>query len=216
MAGDDLEVFDIFAEYLSRAVGDIHVAGAVEAVAAHAVFLVIFIIDAVDESLRRHGLMEGGVENHDIRELRQHGLDRENALQIGRVVQRREGHDFLDAFDNFRSHQHGLGELLAAVNDAVSGCRELVEALEDPVLGIHQHIQHILDSLCMCREINFAHHCIHAGLRMLDARAADADTLHQPLGQHGFAVHIDQLILEGRTAAVENKNFHKKRIASSC
>ena len=43
---------------------------------------------------------------------------------------------------------------------------------------------------------------------MSDHAAFHANALAQALAQHLLAVHIDQLILQGRRTAVNNQNFH--------
>ena len=48
----------------------------------------------------------------------------------------------------------------------------------------------------------------HTGLGVLEARTVDADALHKALGQHGLIVHVEHLILERGTAAVDNENLH--------
>jgi hypothetical protein len=44
------------------------------AVAANMIFLIIFVRQAIHVSIRRHGLMEGGVERNDLWDSRKHFL----------------------------------------------------------------------------------------------------------------------------------------------
>ena len=196
VAGDYLEVLYVLAEYFGGAVRDVAVARAVEAVAADAVLLIVLVGDSVDEGLGRHGLMEGRVEDDDVRLAGEHVHDGLEAHEVRGVVERRERNDFLDALDDFGRDEDGLRELLSAVDYAVAGRAELVEALEDAELGIDEDVEDVLDSRRVVGEGNFARHRVEAGLRVLDARAFDADALDEALREDLLAFHVDELILQ--------------------
>ena len=61
-----------------------------EPVAAHVVLLVPLRGHGVPVGDRRHGLVEGGVEDRHLRQLGQLGAGGLDAGQVGRLVQRRE------------------------------------------------------------------------------------------------------------------------------
>ena len=208
MAGDYLKVFDVLAEDLRGAVRHITVAGAMETVAADAVFLIAVIGSTVDEGLRRHRLMEGGVEDDDVRLSGKDVHDGLESLKVGGIVKRREGDDLFDALDDFRRDEHRLGEFFAAVDYTVARRVKLVEILEHAELRIDEDVEDVFDGRRVVGERNFARHRVHTGLGVLDARAFDTDTLDEPLRKDLFAVHFDELILQRRAAAIENKNFH--------
>ena len=92
MAGDELEGLDGLAQHVGGPLGDVLVAGAVEAVAAHLVLLVVFIGQGVGVGHGGHGLVEGGVEHGHLGHAGPHdggaGLD---AQDVGGVVQGSQG-----------------------------------------------------------------------------------------------------------------------------
>ena len=208
VAGDYLKVFYILAKDFRGAVRDVAVARAVKAVAADAVLLIVLVGDAVNVGLGRHGLVESGVEDDDVRLAGEDVHDGFEAHEVRGVVERSEGDDFFDSLDDFGGDEDGLRELLAAVDYAVAGRAELVEALEDAEFRIDEDVENVLDSRRVVGEGNFARHGVEAGLRVLDARAFDSDALDETLRKDLLAFHVDELILQRRASAVENKNFH--------
>ena len=140
--------------------------------------------------------MERGVEDDDVRlsgESLHYGL---KTLKVRRVVERRERDDLFDALDDLGRNEHGLGELFSAVHYTVARGVKLVKVLEHAELGIDENVEDVLDRRGVVGERHFARHRVHAGLCVLDTRAFDADTLHQPFGQDLFAIHFDELILQ--------------------
>ena len=80
--------------------GYVLVAGAVEAVAADLVLLVVLIRDSVHVVRLGHRLMECGIEYSDHRNVRTHNLAAGlNTDQVGRVVERRQRYAVLDRLD---------------------------------------------------------------------------------------------------------------------
>ena len=45
---------------------------------------------------------------------------------------------------------------------------------------------------------------VHAGLRVLNLRAFDADSLDKAFCQYALVVHVKELILQRRTSAINN------------
>jgi hypothetical protein len=79
---------------------DVAVRGAVEAVAADAVLLVEVVGQAVEVGVGRQRLVEGGVEDGDLRHVGEHLHGHADAGHVDRVVQRREDREFLDFGDD--------------------------------------------------------------------------------------------------------------------
>ena len=183
-------------------------ARAVEAVAAHLVLLVVAVGDAVHEGVLRHGLVEGGVEHAHLRDVGQGLQDRLDPHDVGRVVQWRQGHAALHGLQDLRVDLDGGREVLAPVNDAVADSGELVKRGEHAVAAPLQRVQHQLDRDLVVRDGRLLDQRFQPRLRVLDLGAVDTDPLHQPLGQNGLVVHVEELILQGGTAAVDDENFH--------
>jgi len=70
--------------------------------------------------MRRHGLVERGVEHADLRQFGEQIDGRVDAAQVGRVVQWRQLDVGFDAGQGFVGEQGGREELLATVHHAVA------------------------------------------------------------------------------------------------
>ena len=75
--------------------------------------------------------MERGVEHRDLRDAGTEELARRvDALEVGRVVQRREVDAVLDLVDHRVVDEHRAGQLLAAVDDAMADGVDVGERLD--------------------------------------------------------------------------------------
>ena len=95
------------------------------------------------------------------------------------------------------------------MHHSVAYSLDLVEALDDAILGIGQDIEHLADSLGMV-----GHRDFDALLRAisefeLDEGIGEADLFDATFGEDLFRAVVDELILNARAAIVENKNFHE-------
>lgn len=127
---DGLEVGAATAEERGGRLRDELVRRAVEAVAADAVLVGEIGGDRVRGRLRGDRVVEGRVEDRDVRDVGEGLLRGLDALEVRRVVQRGEVGEVLDVDLDEVGDERRLVEALAAVDDAVSDRdgRELVEA----------------------------------------------------------------------------------------
>ena len=65
-----------------------------------------------------------------------------DAHKVRGVVQRRKIRKALDGLDQFIGDERGLCELLAAMNNAVANCIDLIHALHNADFGIGQRVEH--------------------------------------------------------------------------
>ena len=210
VAGDELELFDGLAHELGAAGGHVAVARAVEAVAADAVVLVVFIRNGVHIGLAGHGLVERGVKHGDHRHVVAHdGAAGVDAGDVGGVVQRRKrralferGHDGVVDLD-------GAGELLTAVDDTVADGVDLLHGGDHTVLGAGQLVDDRSNGLGVGghRQV-FVKDRLAADERGVLQVTVDTDALAQALGQKVLGLHVDQLIFQRRAAGIDDKNFH--------
>ena len=109
-----------------------------EAVAAHLVLLVVLVGQGVGVGHRGHGLVEGGVEHGHLGHVGAHdggaGLD---AQDVGGVVQGGQGDARLHGGEHLPVDAYGVGEGLAAVDDAVAHCVDLLHGGDDAVFRVH-------------------------------------------------------------------------------
>ena len=100
-----------------------------------------------------------------------------------------------------------INTLLAAVHDTVTDGIDLADVV-DALAFAGGHLLHDLGKcLGVGGEDSGRGGLVAVGL-VGDHAAFHANALAQALAQHLLAVHIDQLILQGRRAAVNNQNFH--------
>ena len=211
VAGDQLQAVDGLLQVLGSLVADVLVAGAVEAVAADAVPGVVLVGDGVHIGLRGHGAVEGGIKDSHLGHLGAKdlagGLDAQDA---GGVVQGSQGAQLTQGGNDFVGDQAAGLELLAAVDHPVTDGVDLVHAL-NALAGAGGHL---LDDLVECLGVG-GENGRGGGLVAVgvvgDHAALHADALAQALAQHLLAVHINQLILQGRRTTVDNQNFHLLR-----
>ena len=83
----------------------------------------------------------------------------------------------------------------------------LRQAVDDLALAGNQRLLHLLKGGGVIRHGHLLrHHPAVAGF--MGDPAVDADALAVALGHDRFPIHIDQLILQRRTACVDNQNLH--------
>ena len=215
MAGDQLELLGLLAQHRGSAAGDVLVRGAVEAVAANLVVLIVLIGQGVHVSLGGHGLMERSVEHGDLRHILAHdggaGVD---AGDVGGVVERSQGDAVLQGLHDLVGDEDGGVERLAAVHHPVAHSVDLLHGADHAVLGVHQRVEHGLDGFGVGGHghVHGVQGLLALHLGLIGELAVDADALAQALGQQHAGFRVEQLILQGRTACVDDENVHDSRL----
>ena len=143
----------------------------------------------------RHGLMESGIKNCDHGSVGHQSLAGINTDQVGGVVQRSKVGDFLDCLDDFVIDQYGGSELLAAMDDTMADCTDLVERLKDACFLVGQCLKYQADCFIVVGHGSLVYFL--AGIFNLilisDHRAVDADSLTKTLGKECFGLGVDDL-----------------------
>ena len=178
-----------------------------EAIAADLILGVPTVRHCVDVSLGGHGLVEGGVEHGDHGGVGHDFLAGLDAGDVGGVVQGGQGDTLADALHDSAVDDDGVGELLAAVNDTVAHGVDLGHIFDDTVVVVGQDLHDQLDGGLVVGHVTVCVVHITAGGGVLDV-AVDADALAQALSQNVFGIGVQQLILQGRAACVDDQNFH--------
>ena len=171
-------------------------AGAVEAVAADAVLLIVFVGDGVHVGLRRHGAVERGVEHSNVGLVLAKDLVGSLDAQNGSgVMQRSERAQVADGLNDLGGDQAALLELLAAVDNAVADGIDLSNAVDDFAFAGGHLLDQFGKGFGMGGEDGGSGLFLAVGF-MGDHAAFHADTLAQTFAQDFLAVHVDELILQ--------------------
>ena len=181
-----------------------------EAVLAYAVLLVVLHRKGIEVVGGGYGLVERGVEYGHLRHSRQNLLDREHALQIGGVVQRRDVEERAYVLLGLLVDDAAALEVLASVRHAVAYGADLRQVVDYAVLRVRQGLQHEAYARGVVGDGHVQLILILA--RGLVCKVAFGQTyaLDQTFGHQlaAVAVDVDQLILDRRASAIEYKYNH--------
>ena len=210
MAGDELDLLGLLAKHRGGTARHVLVAGSVETIPADLVLLIVGVGQGVHVGLGGHGLVESGVKHGHHGHAGHHLLTGPDAGEVGRVVEGSQGNAVLNSFQHIVGDEDGLVEGLAAMNHPVSHRADLLHGPDDAVGAVHQGVQHGLNGLGVGGHGHVhgvqSRLALHLGL--VGELAVNADALAQALGQQAAGLRIQQLILQGRAARVDNQNVH--------
>jgi len=122
-------------------------------------------------------------------------------------VKRTELDELLANGESLRIHHGRIAEDFRAVKDAVSDRVNLLQRLDDTVLGIGDSRHDSLESLCVIGSLYVLYDLLTTGLLVGKAASGDADALDQALAEHLFALHVEEHILERGRSRIDNQNF---------
>ena len=138
--------------------------------------------------------MESRIENAHHRRVRHQFLASGNAVQVRRIVQRRQLYAFLQRCDDLLIDEHGVGKLLSRMNHAVSYRADLIHRRNHTVFFILNSIQYLLQSAAVCRALGGKRIIFHSGSCGKQSREAALekalDTMRravEALDEAGFA-----------------------------
>ena len=210
MAGDQLDLLRGLAQHGGGPARHVFVAGAVEAVAADLVLLIIGVGQGVHVGLGGHGLVEGGVEHGHHGHAGHHLLAGPDAGEVGGVVEGGQGDAVLNGFEHLVGDQDRLVERLAAVDHPVAHRLDLLHGAHHAVFAVHQGVQHGLNGLGVGGHghVHGVQSCLALHLGLVGELAVDADALAQALGQQAAGLGIQQLVFQRRAARVDYQNVH--------
>ena len=117
-----------------------------------------------------------------------------------------QGDAVLNGLDAGIVDDAGVGELHAAVQDPMAHGINFVHGLDDAVHGINQNVQNGRNGLGMGGHGDVLDDLLVTDL--VGQAAVDVNTLTQALGGHGPGLRVHELILQGRTAGVDDQNVH--------
>ena len=208
MAGDELYVLEVNAHDFGAARADKAVRGAVEAVAANLVLLVVLIGQREHICLGGHCRMEGVVENNDLRNILTKDLAAgTDALNVSAVVKGCKVAQALYAGDNVLINEHALLEQRTALDYAVTDGGNFGEVVND-LVGRSENLLDLEESRSVVFELNNVFELSSVKCASADS-AVDSDTLADTFCYKLLAVHVDELIFKRGASGVDNKNFQE-------
>ncbi|KAF5029467.1 hypothetical protein DSECCO2_648310 [anaerobic digester metagenome] len=220
VAGDDVQLVQGLAQELGGLLGDVAVRGAVEAVAADAQRLVQVVGQRVKIRLLGHGLVELGVEHAHGRRVRKEFFRHFDAREVGGVVQRTQRNVVADDALGPFVDLDGLLDLFAAEQHAVTHGVDFALVGDDALLGIGDQVHDLLHAFDMIGERLFEDDLflgVGVGLDLVGQFAhAFADALDKTGAQGLLGGHVDELVLDGRAAGVDDEYVHAGLFLSGC
>ena len=175
-------------------------AGSMGAVAANMIFLIIFVRQAIHVGIRRHGLMEGGVESNDLRHSWKHFLAGLNAKQVSRIMQWSEIAAIFNLLHHVVIHDGAAAEEVCPLHYPVAYGINVIKRIKDAVLFIHQRTKNYAHSFFMIRDRKILHDFVFTCRSMLDPACRKPYFLNDSLRHKAVdivALHVQKLILDG-------------------
>ena len=208
MADNDVGLEGVLLQQHGGALGHVEEGGAVETVAADTVLLVPFMRQRVGIGEGRHSLVPGGIHDGHVRDVRHQLAGGLYALDVGRVVERRQRGKLAEGLYDLGVDEHGLDELLAAVHHAVPYGRYAGEAVDNAVGPVRQRAEDELYGLFMGGAVLVDRDLLAARGLVAYEGAADADALHHSGGERGPGLPVEKRVFHGRASAVKAQYFH--------
>ena len=147
MTAYDLEVVPVLANHFGGLLSYKLVAGAVESVTTDAVFLVIFVGQAVEIRLRRQSAVKCRVKHDRLRHTGQYLAHSVDTSQIAGGVERSQMLEALDLLYHLVGNDGAVLENLAAVGNTVADSADFLQVLDNANLRIGQSLEDYLDTL---------------------------------------------------------------------
>ncbi len=207
MADNYFSLFGIQACKLKRFAGYKHVAGSVKTIAADAVFLIIFIGNGIEIRLFRHCHTKSSIPYGHVRRSRHcffAGLD---SHQVGRIVKRSQIKAFPDDTFYILIYYDGLTVNGSCVKNPMSHGGDLFCIRDYTILRIYQCFHNQGNGFRMLGH-GLLNHQLLVGRLVGQLGTFNSDSLTEAFRHYVLVVHINELIFQGRTSAVQYQYFH--------
>ena len=155
--------------------------------------------------------MECGIEGNHLGNLRKHVLHRPDAEQMGRIVERSEVAADLYLLQHILIHEGTAMEILAAVHDSVAHSLDVLHRVEHSGLLVRERVEHEFHTHLVVRDRQFPDNLVVTRTGILEDAALKSNLFDYTLGYEVIdiiALHIKELVLDGRASAIDNKNDH--------
>ena len=195
------EFVNVAAEELIGGAPDETVGGAVSAVLADVKLLDHVARQGIAPSVLGHVVVESGVGDDDVADLGEHVTADLDNVSLGVVVKRGERSDLTDLGEDLVVDDGGLGEVPAALNNAVTN------AVDGLIHGL-QNLEDVLDGSLVVRKLDLELLLLAAHLLVADEGTLDADALAVALSVDLTGVDVEQLVLQRRAAGIDDQDVH--------
>ncbi len=194
------ELVNVTVQELVGSTPDITVAGAVSAILAHVILIHHVTRQSVTPSMLRHVVVESGVGNNHVAQLREELAANLNNVSLSIVVQRCQ-RSYLAHLSEHLVVNHGrLREVPTTLNNAVTNTL-------NRLVNYRKNIKDMLNGRLVIGQ-SYLKLVLLAKLLVTDEGTVDADALAVALGKNLARVGVEQLVLKARATCIDNKNVH--------
>ena len=152
--------------------------------------------------------MESGIKHSDLRYAGHDLFASTDTREVVRIVERAQLAALLDCGDHLFVDDYRAGEFLTAVQHAVSNRGDLGKRRDHAVFLGSEGVENDLDCFRMIVHVDLKLVVLSAFHLLLEVSACNTDTVCHTFCQQSLVLHIDQLILDGRTSCIDYENFH--------
>lgn len=138
--------------------------------------------------------MERRIEHRNLRNAFHCGLTRPDSDDVRRIMERSEGHAFLDRFHNLVVDYYGFMESFAAMYDPVPDRRDVIQTVYYAVFFIGQRPDNLRDGRVVILQLYLKDLGILSRHGLLDKGIVNPDPVAQSFRKNIFILRINQLI----------------------
>ena len=123
-------------------------------------------------------------------------------------MKRSEGECLLKSLDGFLGNESRLLKVLARCDYSVANGTNLVHGFDAALFSINEERHDDLNGILVILEDDAFNDLLASVLLMLAEGSFDTDPVGISFGEHLFALHVDELVFEGRTSRIKYKYLH--------
>ena len=203
MASNQFQTFRFNSQVFAYALRNITVRSSVETITAHTILLVQFVRDSIQICMLRHSLVECSIEYTDLRNIRQNSCNGVNSFQVSRIVERCQIIAGSKSLKHFLSQQYWFTEAFTSVHHTMTYGIDFFEWLDSTIFGTYQCIQDEFHTYGMFGDILLQNFLFTIRQSQFQEWIFQTDLFDTTLGNHFFAVHIEQLVFDRWTTTVQ-------------
>ena len=153
-------------------------------------------------------MVKGGVENPHLGNSRKQRFAGFDSLQVVGIVERSELDALAEGGFHFFGYEDRIGEILAAVHDAVPNAIDFRFAADEAVLRMQEKSEYHFDRHTVVQDFPDLPEPVPAFGLVRDNGIVGPDLLDHALGEEALVFSPDELELHGGAAAVQYEYLH--------